>query len=271
MSEKAFVFYEQIRKLLGPRVPKIAIILGSGLGGLAQEIEEPLNIDYSSIEGFPKSTVAGHKGRFIVGNLSGKEVLCMQGRIHLYEGYQASQIADIIKMFKLLGIESLIVTNAAGSLHKDMAPGSLMLIKDHLNLSGFNPLIGPNDEHFGPRFPGMSEIYTPLYRAKLKELAAKHHITLHEGVYCMLSGPAFETPAEVRMCQILGADANGMSTVPETMTAAYCGIKVLGISALTNYCTGIEGGNPSHEETLSTADKASADLTFLVKQFIGEL
>lgn len=271
MSDTAFSIAEQIRPRLGLLKPRIAVILGSGLGALADEIENPVSIEYAEIKGFPVSTVAGHHGRLLAGRLQDKEVLCMQGRIHLYEGYPASAIADIIKAFKLLGIESLIVTNAAGSLHKEMAPGTLMLIKDHLNLSGFNPLIGKNDERFGPRFPNMNNVYTQDYRRLAAKLAEENNITLHEGVYCMLSGPAFETPAEVRMCQILGADANGMSTVPETMTAAYCGIKVLGISALTNYCTGIEGGCPSHAETLETAAKASAGLILLVKKFIGEL
>ncbi|MBQ8661959.1 MAG: purine-nucleoside phosphorylase [Alphaproteobacteria bacterium] len=271
MSENAHSIAGQIKARLGSRSPRIAVILGSGLGGLADEIENPLSIDYVSIKGFPVSTVAGHRGRLIAGTLSGKEVLCMQGRIHLYEGYPPAAVADIVKAFKLLGIETLIVTNAAGSLRKEMAPGSLMLIEDHLNLSGFNPLIGPNDDSFGPRFPNMNNVYTPAYRSLAQKIAEDAGITLHAGVYCMLSGPAFETPAEVRACRVLGADANGMSTVPETMTAAWCGIKVLGISALTNYCTGIEGGSPSHAETLENAAKASAGLTLLVKRFIGEL
>lgn len=271
MTDTAYSIAQQISSQLSERTPHIAVILGSGLGGLAEEIENPLIIEYSSIKGFPISTISGHRGRLIVGTISGKEVLCMQGRIHLYEGYAPSAIANIIKAFKLIGIESLIVTNAAGSLHKEMKPGSLMLIEDHINLSGFNPLIGPNDEQFGPRFPSMTNVYTPTYRVLAQKVAKKQNITLHQGVYCMLSGPAFETPAEVRACRILGADANGMSTVPETMTAAWCGIKVLGISALTNYCTGIEGGNPSHNETLETAAKASKDLISLVKNFIGEV
>ena len=271
MSQKAYHLAQQIKSILSDRAPQIAIILGSGLGGLANDIEAPIFIDYSSIDGFPISTVSGHQGRLISGILNGKEVLCMQGRIHLYEGYQASIIADIIKSFKLLGIKTLIVTNAAGSLHKHITPGSLMLIGDHINLSGFNPLIGSNDETFGPRFPNMNEIYTPSYRQKALNIAKQLNINLHQGVYCMLSGPAFETAAEVRMCRTIGADANGMSTVPETMTAAYCGIKVLGISAITNYCTGIEGGSPSHAETLENASKAANNLTFLVKQFVGEL
>lgn len=271
MSQNAYNIAQQIKSKLSEHHPQIAIILGSGLGGLANDIENPIYIDYASINGFPISTVSGHQGRLISGILNGKEVLCMQGRIHLYEGYPASSVADIIKSFKLLGIETLIVTNAAGSLHQHRKPGSLMLIVDHINLSGFNPLIGPNNEAFGPRFPNMNEIYTLSYRQKVLDIAKRLNISLHQGVYCMLSGPAFETAAEVKMCRIIGADANGMSTVPETITAAYCGIKVLGISALTNYCTGIEGGAPTHSETLETAAKAANDLTLLVKQFVGEL
>ncbi|MBR2034215.1 MAG: purine-nucleoside phosphorylase [Alphaproteobacteria bacterium] len=271
MSQNAYYIAQQIKSKLSDRRPQIAIILGSGLGGLANDIENAIYIDYESIDGFPTSTVSGHQGRLISGFLNGKEVICMQGRIHLYEGYPASNIADIIKSFKLLEIKTLIVTNAAGSLHQHRKPGSLMLIEDHINLSGFNPLIGSNDETFGPRFPNMNEIYTLSYRQKALDIAKRLNISLHQGVYCMLSGPAFETAAEVKMCRTIGADANGMSTVPETITAAYCGIKVLGISALTNYCTGIEGGTPTHAETLETAAKAANDLTLLVKQFVGEL
>ena len=271
MSDVAIAMAEQIKKRLNGLEPKIAIILGSGLGGLADEIENPQYIDYSEIDGFPVSTVAGHKGRLIAGLLEGKQVLCMQGRVHLYEGYQPTTIANIIKAFKWLGIENMIVTNAAGSLRKENKPGDLMLISDHINMSGFNPLIGPNDERFGPRFPNMNNVYTAQYRELAMKIARDNGIILHQGVYCMLSGPNFETPAEIKMCQVWGADANGMSTVPETMTAAYCGIKVLGVSALTNYCTGIEGGAPSHAETLATAAKASSSLILLVKKFVGEL
>ena len=271
MNSRAYDLFEQIKKKLGNRSPQIAIILGSGLGGFADKITNPLYISYSEIDGFPVSTVSGHQGQLISGQISGKEVLCMQGRVHLYEGYQPSAIADIIKSFKLLGITSLIVTNAAGSLRQDMPPGSLMLITDHINISGFNPLIGTNDENFGPRFPNMNNVYTKKYQDLISSIAQENNINLYKGVYCMLSGPAFETPAEVKVCQIIGADANGMSTVPETMTACYCGINVLGISAITNYCTGISGGNPSHSETLENAAKCSQNMTQLVTKFIGEL
>ncbi len=271
MVDVSRYIFSQIKERLSDRSPKILIILGSGLSSLGNEIEDSLVIPYAEIDGFPQSTVPGHNGRLISGTLSGKEVLCMQGRFHLYEGYAPHTVADIIKAFKLLGIMDMIVTNAAGSLRTDMAPGSLMLTYDHLNFSGFNPLIGPNDDRFGPRFPSMTTVYTPEYRRLAHQIADRLNIRLHDGVYCMLSGPSFETAAEVRAYRLLGADANGMSTVPETISAAYCGMKVLGISAITNYCTGIEGGSPSHAETLENANKAAADMSRLVKQFIREM
>ena len=268
MTDSAYGFAEHIRQKLNDFTPRFALILGSGLGALANEIENPRLIGYYEIPGFPRSTVAGHNGRFVAGLLCGQKVLCMQGRIHLYEGYAPALVASVIKSFKLLGIEGIIVTNAAGSLNPAMQPGSLMLINDHINLSGFNPLIGPNDDRFGPRFPNMSRVYTPEWRQQAHRAAAAQNIPLFDGTYCMLSGPNFETAAEIRACRILGADANGMSTVPETMVAAYCGMKVLGISAITNYCTGIEGGSPSHNETLETANRCTAGLTALVKTFL---
>ena len=271
MSETAYQLAEQIIAKIGDRKPEILIILGSGLGGFAKELKNPLVIDYSEIKGFPISTVVGHSGKLIAGKVNGKEVLCMQGRIHLYEGYSPVVIADIIKAFKLVGIKTMIVTNAAGSIRKDIKPGTLMLITDHLNMSGFNPLIGPNDERFGDRFPNMNKVYCEEYQKKAEEIAKEKGIELNKGVYCMVSGPVFETPAEVRMYATLGVDANGMSTVPETMVAVYCGMKVLGISAITNYCTGVEGGCPTHEETLENADKTAEDMTTLVKTFVGEL
>ena len=245
--------------------------MGSGLSDFGDRIARPVFIPYADIKGFPLSTVAGHNGRLIAGYVEDKPVLCLQGRIHLYEGYSPQTIAEIVKTLKLLGIKTLILTNAAGSLHKEMTPGTLMLIQDHLNLSGFNPLIGPNDERFGPRFPNMNEVYAKSYRDLAAQIAHRLSIPLHSGTYCMLSGPSFETPAEVKMCRILGADANGMSTVPEAVAAVWCGLKVLGISALTNYCTGIEGGCPTHAETLQNAAAAASNLTSLLTHFIGEL
>lgn len=271
MTDLARSFAEQLRARLGSFSPRAAIILGSGLGALGEMLENPVTIPYSELKDFPQSTIAGHRGCFLAGNLQSCPVLCMQGRIHLYEGYPPQLIAAVIKSFKLLGITSLIVTNAAGSLHRDMPPGSLMMITDHINFSGTNPLIGRNDETCGPRFPAMNYVYTAEYREQLCRIAAKHGITLHEGVYFWVSGPSFETPAEIRAYRILGADAVGMSTVPETITAAYCGLKVLGISVITNFGSGMENTSLSHEETLAQTAAATEKLTLLVRDFIKEL
>ena len=262
---------KQIKKLLSRYQPETLLILGSGLSSLGEELENSTTIPYSKIKGFPVSSVVGHEGKLICGNISGKEILCMQGRFHLYEGYAPHIVTDIIKAFKILGIKNLIITNAAGSLNPDIAPGSLMLINDHLNFSGFNPLIGPNDDKFGPRFPSLAELYTPKYRQLAHKSANKLKIKLFDGIYCMVSGPSYETAAEIKAYRLLGADAAGMSTVPEAISAAYCQMKVIGISTITNYCTGVKGGNPSHEETLETAHKASANLALLIKQIIKEL
>lgn len=261
----------QIRKRLGHYQPETAIILGSGLGNLGDQIQDPIIIDYKDIEGFPVSTVSGHQGRLIIGKLEGKDVLCMQGRIHLYEGLDPQKINLIIKSFQALGIKSLIVTNAAGSLNPNLRPGQLMLIKDHINFSGRNPLVGPNDDNYGPRFPGLRDAYTTNYRNKIKKIATHHKINLQEGVYLMVLGPNFETAAEIKAFQILGADAVGMSTVPEVIAAAHSDLKVLGISVITNMGTGMENTIHDHTETLRQADLAATDLTTLVKDFIKEL
>lgn len=260
----------EIKKRIADYRPETAVILGSGLGALGNEIQNPVIIDYKELAGFPQSTVAGHQGRLIFGRLEGKDILCMQGRIHLYEGHEPQKINLIIKVFQKLGIKNLIVTNAAGSLNPDFAPGSIMLIEDHINFSGRNPLIGPNDEAYGPRFPDVSDAYNVNYRHKIKQIARDKNIQLHEGVYLMVSGPNFETAAEIRAFRILGADAVGMSTVPEVLAAAHSGMKILGLSVITNFGTGMKKGAQSHEETLKQADSAAADLTALVKAFIKE-
>ena len=262
---------QQIQSRLQGRQPEIAIILGSGLGSLGDEISAPITIPYTEIDGFPHSTVAGHKGCLISGELSGKQVLCMQGRIHLYEGHSPQSIATIIRSFAKLGIKQLIVTNAAGSLHKDMPAGSLMLIKDHINLNLPNPLVGPNNEKYGPRFPAMNGAYTESLRRKCKEVAAKNNINLAEGIYLMVLGPNFETAAEVKAFAQWGADAVGMSTVPEVIAAAHCGMDVLGVSVITNYAAGLMSNTPSHRETLAEADKAAAKMTRLISEFIKEM
>lgn len=260
----------QIRARLGAYSPETAIILGSGLGALGDQIENPVIIPYSEIEGFPQSTVSGHKGRLIIGRLEGKDVLCMQGRIHLYEGHAPQSINTFIKAYQLLGIKNLIVTNASGSLTTNLPAGTIMLISDHINLSGTNPLIGVNDEAYGPRFPDMSNAYDKVIRAYVKKLAARENIPLAEGTYLMVTGPTFDTPAEVRAYRILGADAVGMSTVPEVICAVHSGMKVLGFSVIVNIGCGLRKGALSHAETIREAEAASHNLIKLVRTYIRE-
>lgn len=260
----------QIREKIPGRHPQIAIILGSGLGSLADSVSDAINIAYKDIEGFPQTTVSGHQGKLIVGRLEGIEVICLQGRFHLYEGHRPQVINTVIKTLRELGIRQLIVTNAAGSLNPEFRPGTIMLINDHINFSGTNPLIGPNDEKYGPRFPDMSNAYTAALRKKIKDIASTINIPLAEGVYMMVPGPNFETAAEIRAFRILGADAVGMSTVPEVICAVHSGMQVLGLSVLTNMGTGLRQGEQSHEETLAQGEKASASLQTLVRAFLKQ-
>ena len=261
---------KRFKNLLADKTPDTAIILGSGLGGLAAAVGSPLTIDYADIDGFPRTTVAGHAGKMTVGRLGSAEVLCMQGRFHLYEGYRPQVIAEVVQALKAVGIRQLIITNAAGSLNPDFAPGSLMLIKDHINFSGQNPLTGANDDNIGPRFPDMSNAYDRDLRQTMKRLAEKRRIPLPEGVYMMVAGPNFETAAEIRAFRILGADAVGMSTVPEVIAAVHAGIKVIAVSAITNFGTGMQSTPLSHEETLGNARRASENLTTLITDFLKE-
>lgn len=261
---------EFIKNALGLETPKTAVILGSGLSGFAVNLRDVASLPYKDIKGFPQSTVAGHKGELLRGFCGKKEILCLNGRFHLYEGHDPAVIADVIHILKELKIEQLIVTNAAGSLKKELAPGSIMLIKDHINFSGKNPLIGANNDAYGPRFPALKDAYTPLLRQKCQKIAAKENIELKEGVYLMVLGPNFETAAEVKAFALLGADAVGMSTVPEVIAAAHCSMDVLGISVITNYTGDLALTPLSHEETLTVADRASAKLIRLVTEFIKE-
>lgn len=260
----------QLQNLMQNRKPETAIILGSGLGSIADNLQNKLIIKYEEIEGFPKSTVAGHNGQFVIGKIDNKEILCMQGRFHLYEGHDPKVIAKVIQALKHIGIKELIITNAAGSLNPDFYPGEIMLITDHINFSGCNPLLGANDDKIGPRFFDMSNAYDKVLQAKARNIAKRNNIKLNEGTYLMVLGPNFETAAEIRAFRILGADAVGMSTVPEVLSAVHCGIKVLAISALTNFGTGIQATPLSHEETLSGAAKASGSLTDLIINYIKE-
>jgi len=262
---------KQIKTFLAKRRPEILIILGSGLGSLADEIETPHTLPYAQIKGFPQSSVQGHQAQLICGTLSGKDVICMQGRFHLYEGHPPQAINTVIKAFQQLGIKNLIVTNAAGSLKKNLPAGSLMLISDHINLSGTNPLIGPNDDRFGPRFPDMTDAYHRAFQKKFENIAKSAKIKIHKGVYLMVTGPTFDTTAEVKAYAVLGADAVGMSTVPEVICAVHSGMKVLGISVITNLGTGIKKTKHSHQEVLAQSQAAAKNLSKLVKQFLKEL
>lgn len=268
---KSASFYNQLKQHLNGFAPEIALILGSGLGELADNIKNPIIIPYSSIKDFPQSSVVGHKGQFVCGVINGKKVICMQGRVHLYEGHKAQEICQIIKALKLLGVKKLIVTNAAGSLNPKLKAGSIMMITDHINMSFTNPLIGPNDDSFGPRFSDMSNSYDQELQALALNLAKEEKIKIHQGVYLMVSGPNFETKAEVKAFGILGGDAVGMSTVPEVISAAYCGIKTLGFSVITNMGTGLQKSPQSHDETLAMASKATNSLAILIKKIIERI
>ena len=250
--------------------PEALLILGSGLGFLGDMVEDPIFVDYGSIPHFRPSTAPGHKGQLVFGTLAGQPVAVMQGRMHTYEGWSMADAAQGVRVLRLLGAQTLIVTNAAGSLNPEFTPGSLMLIKDHINFSGQNPLVGANDESTGPRFPDMSNAYDRDMRRQAKELAAKLGINLPEGVYLMVLGPNFETAAEIRAFRTLGADAVGMSTVPEVIAAVHAGIKVLAVSAVTNFGTGLQETPLSHEETIAGAARASSALTALITNYIKE-
>lgn len=243
--------------------PEIGIILGSGLGNFADEYEK-IAIPYSNIPGFVKSTIEGHKGKLCFGKITGKDVVMMQGRIHYYEGYTMHEVTYPIKVMKELGVKTIILTNAAGAVNKSFHPGDLMIITDHINFMGNNPLIGPNDVEFGPRFPDMSEIYDKDL-IKIADNAGRFlGLDIKHGIYIASSGPSYETPAEIRMARILGADAAGMSTVPEAIVANYCGMKVLGISCLTNYASGVSTKKLNHEEVIENAAKVNKNFKSLI-------
>ena len=251
--------------------PRVGIVLGSGLGGLADEIDAVASIPVAEIPDFPQSTVEGHEGRLILGRLGGMPVICMQGRIHLYEGGDPQDLAVPVRAMKLLGVEILLVTNAAGSFHEEVGPGRLMLISDHINFTGKNPLAGENDERFGPRFFSMEEAYDPTLRAHIKAVAKELDIELSEGVYLHYLGPNFETPAEINAFRILGADAVGMSTTPEVLAARHAGMRVVAISNITNLVAGLSKTKLSHEQTLECAKLAAGDLEKLVVIFLETL
>jgi purine-nucleoside phosphorylase len=263
---------EMIRARVGPPLaPRVGIVLGSGLGAALSSMDVHAAIPYSEIPGFPPSTVAGHAGRLIVGRLSGVEIVVMQGRVHLYEGHAMADVVLPVRVLIALGARSLIITNAAGGVNPAFLAGDLMLIIDQLNLTGRSPLLGPNDAALGPRFPDMTEVYTASFRQAALEAAARIGLGLREGVYAGLLGPAYETPAEIRMLRTLGADAVGMSTVLEVIAARHMGARVLGISCISNQAAGITGEPLSHEEVQAVAKAAEGRLFGLVAEVLPKI
>ncbi len=281
--EKAIQAAEFIRSKMNGEL-RTAIVLGSGLGAFADEIENAVRIPYEQIPHFAHSTVEGHAGQLVLGDIDGISVAVQQGRFHYYEGYDMEQVMFPMRVFSVLGVNKVIITNAAGSASTEMTPGSLMLISDHLNCMGVNPLRGKNDERFGPRFPDMSEVYDREFQRIATEEAAglakerfetgkdkKLVDFLHRGTYCALSGPTYETPAEVRLYRLLGADAVGMSTVPEAIAARHQGMKVLGISCITNFAAGMTDEPINHEEVMETGAKVAEVFKRLLKRVIRRI
>lgn len=251
--------------------PEVGLILGSGLGVIGDDMEQAVTIPYEEIPHFPVSTVEGHAGELVIGKLQGRPVALMRGRFHMYEGYEPERTALPVRVMKALGIRTLFVTNAAGGVNLDYEPGNLMIISDHLNLTGRNPLVGPNDNALGVRFPDMSDAYTRRLRELAKETAAELDIPVREGVYAGLLGPNYETPAEIRMLRVIGADAVGMSTVSEVLVARHAGLEVIGISCISNMAAGILDQPLSHEEVMETTERVKQQFIRLVLALLPKL
>ncbi|MGQ3891226.1 purine-nucleoside phosphorylase [Legionella sp. CNM-4043-24] len=260
-----------IKQRLPSFKPTIGIVLGSGLGGFAELLENPLVISYDDLPGFPHMTVQGHRGNLILGYLGGVPVICLQGRAHVYEGASHELVKTYVRTLRLLGCEYFLATNASGSLREEVGPGELMMITDHINMQGSNPLIGPNDDEFGPRFVPLDNAYDKSLRKALLKAAHQENISLHQGVYLAVSGPNYETAAEINAFRMWGADAVGMSTVPEVLVANHCGMKVAVIATITNYATGLASTSHSHDSVVETAGLAATRLSQLVKAFVLEL
>lgn len=268
--EKLIGCYETVKKRVD-FTPEIALVLGSGLGGIADEMEIVQTLDYSQIEGFPVSTVAGHKGRFVFGRLGGADVVAMQGRVHYYEGYPVSDVVLPIRLMKLMGAKTLFLTNAAGGINPAFKAGDFMLITDHISALVPSPLIGENIEQLGVRFPDMSQVYSPRLRGIIEQSAAAEGVPLQRGVYIQTTGPNYETPAEIRAYGRLGADAVGMSTAIEAMAARHAGMEICGISCISNLAAGISANPLSHAEVQQTADRVAPMFRRLVKRTIADI
>jgi purine-nucleoside phosphorylase len=261
-----------IRDRAGDRArPRAGLVLGSGLGALADAVADAVAIPYAELPGFPPGGVEGHAGRLVLGTLAGVPVAVLQGRAHLYEGTDPAQVLVPIRTLRALGAELVLLTNAAGSLRDDVGPGRLMAIADHINLMGTNPLVGPNEPAIGPRFPSLRDAYDPALLTALDEAARALGIDLAEGVYLAVTGPSFETPAEIRAFRTLGADAVGMSTIPEVIAARHCGLRVAAVSAITNLAEGMGDQALSHEQTLASAAAAAGDLQRLLTRLLEDL
>ncbi len=260
-----------VRKRMGAREPTVGLILGSGLGGFAEQLTDHVAIDYEGIPHFPVSTVTGHAGRLVIGEKSGVTCIAMQGRVHYYEGHDASTLVFPLRTMVTLGARTIIVTNAAGGIRDEFEPGTLMLIRDHINLLPDNPLRGANDERIGPRFPDMTHAYSPALRELARRAAANMGLGLAEGTYVALAGPTYETPAEIQMLRTLGADATGMSTVPEVIAANHMGAEVLGISCITNKAAGLSAEPLSHDEVTETAARIRSIFEGLLEDILGLL
>jgi xanthosine phosphorylase len=252
-----------------PFSPKVGIVLGSGLGPFGDTLENAVTIPYSDIPGFPKTTVQGHSGELILGYVGQTPVVCLKGRAHLYEGIDVAYIKTYVRTLKCLGCEYFVATNASGSMREEMLPGSIMMIVDHINFMPINPLTGPNDDEFGPRFLPVDQAYHPEVQTLLKNAAQKAQVQLHEGVYIAVQGPQYETAAEIRAFRTLGADAVGMSTVPEVLIAHHCGMKVGALATLTNYATGLAKKSHDHNDVVAVANQASQNLISIIQNFLA--
>lgn len=249
-------------------VPDIGVVLGSGLGALADELENAAAIPFAELPGWPAASAPGHAGRLLLGSLEGVRVVCLQGRLHLYEGYSARLVVEPVLLMGRLGAKRVLLTNAAGGVNAGYAPGTLMLIADHINMTGLHPLIGPNDGSLGPRFPDQVDAWSPALRGLMRRAAAAEEIELEEGVYIGLTGPSYETPAEVRMLRTWGGDAVGMSTVLEAIAARWAGTELVGVSLVTNPGAGVTGLPLSHEEVLAAGEEAGPKFRRLVRRFV---
>jgi purine-nucleoside phosphorylase len=251
--------------------PHIGLVLGSGLGSFANEIPDAVRIDYKNIPNFPRSTAIGHAGRMVIGKVADVPVAVMQGRVHFYEGYSANEVIFPMRVMSRMGIRAVVLTNAAGGIDRSYKQGCLVVLRDHINLQGTNPLIGPNDEHFGERFPDVTRVYWKAYQAAALEEGKRLDIEIAEGVYAALTGPSYETPAEIRYLRAIGADLVGMSTVPEVIAAAHLGIRVLGISCVTNMAAGILDQPITSEEVMETGERVKADFVALLRAMIPRM